>query len=138
MLSKLRNHDFRITPQRLAVLRVLAASKEHPSVDGIYKKVRADFPTTRLTTIYKIVSLLKEINEVVELGFADRSNRYDGRTLYPHPHLVCTRRNKIVDLQLSRLENLTNAIAGETGFEIATDQVNSFGICRECLKKRNP
>ena len=35
MLSKLRNHDFRITPQRLAVLRVLAASKEHPSVDRI-------------------------------------------------------------------------------------------------------
>jgi hypothetical protein len=33
MLSKLRDHDFRITPQRLAVLKVLAAS------DGLLQKL---------------------------------------------------------------------------------------------------
>jgi Fe2+ or Zn2+ uptake regulation protein len=30
MLSKLKGHDFRITPQRIAVLSILAGSKEHP------------------------------------------------------------------------------------------------------------
>jgi len=36
MLSKLKGHDFRITPQRIAVLSILAGSKEHPSVEEIY------------------------------------------------------------------------------------------------------
>jgi len=49
----------RVTPQRLAVLRILAASEGHPSVDEIYKQVKGEFPTTSLATIYKTVSLLK-------------------------------------------------------------------------------
>ena len=61
MLEKLRVSDFRITPQRHAVLSILAASQEHPSVDQIYKEVKAQFPTTSLATVYKTVSLLKEL-----------------------------------------------------------------------------
>ena len=56
MVSKLREHDFRITPQRLAVLRVLAASEGHPSVERIYETVRQGFPTTSIATIYKTVN----------------------------------------------------------------------------------
>ena len=86
MLSKLKGHDFRITPQRIAVLSILAGSKEHPSVEEIYKEVRAQFPTTSLATVYKTVSLLKGLNEVLELGFPDGSNRYDGQqALSPSP-----------------------------------------------------
>ncbi len=46
MLLKLKGHDFRITPQQLAVLKVLAASEDHPSVEAIYEKVKSEFPTT--------------------------------------------------------------------------------------------
>lgn len=90
MLSKLKDRNFRITPQRLAVLRVLAASEGHPTVETKYENVRDEFPTTSIATIYKTVALLKEINEVLELGFADGSNRYDGNKPYPHPHVICT------------------------------------------------
>ena len=89
MLSKLRDNDFRITPQRLAVLKVLAVSEGHPSVEGIYEIVRAEFPTTSLATIYKTVALLKRINELIEISFPDDSNRYDGNKPYPHPHVIC-------------------------------------------------
>ena len=91
MLSTLRDHDFRITPQRLAVLKVLAASDGHPSVERIYDTVKAQFPTTSIATIYKTVALLKQENEVIEISFPDGSNRYDGNKPYPHPHLICTR-----------------------------------------------
>jgi Fur family peroxide stress response transcriptional regulator len=136
MLSKLREHDFRITPQRLAVLRVLAASDGHPTVEAIYEKVRVEFPTTSLATIYKTVSLLKEINEVLELGFADGSSRYDGNKPLPHPHVICTKCKKIIDPDLSSLKDMTKEVAEETGFKILTHRVDFFGICRECLKKR--
>ncbi len=132
MLSKLKDHDFRITPQRMAVIKVLAASEGHPTVETIYEKVRIQFPTTSLATIYKTVSLLREINEVLELGFADGSNRYDGNKPYPHPHLICTRCKKIIDPDLSSLEDLAAEVTKETGFQIHTHRVDFFGLCCEC------
>ena len=135
MVSKLRDRDFRITPQRLAVLKVLAAGEGHPTVETIYEKVRIRFPTTSLATIYKTVSLLREVNEVLELGFADGSNRYDGSRPFPHPHVICTKCKKIIDPDLSSLKDMTKEVAEETGFEILTHRLDFFGICRECLKK---
>jgi Fur family peroxide stress response transcriptional regulator len=132
MLSKLKDHDFRITPQRLAVLKVLAASDGHPSVDRIYETVRAQFPTTSMATIYKTVALLKQENEVIEISFPDGSNRYDGIKPYPHPHLICTRCKKIIDPDLSSLEDLAKEVTIETGFQITTHRVDFFGLCREC------
>ena len=132
MLSKLRDHDFRITPQRLAVLKVLAASEGHPSVERIHDAVRAQFPTTSIATIYKTVALLKQENEVIEISFPDGSNRYDGNKPYPHPHLICTRCKKIIDPDLSSLEDLAKEVTKETGFQIHTHRVDFFGLCREC------
>jgi len=132
MLSKLKEHDFRITPQRLAVLKVLALSKGHPTVERIYETVRDEFPTTSIATIYKTVNLLKKINEVLELGFADGSNRYDGNKPYPHPHVICTKCKKIIDPDLGNLKDLTKEVVTETGFQILTHRVDFFGICREC------
>jgi Fur family transcriptional regulator, peroxide stress response regulator len=132
MVEKLRAREFRITPQRLAVLEVLASSEHHPSVEMIYEQVRARFPTTSLATVYKTVALLKEIHEVLELGFPDRSNRYDGHVPYPHPHLICTRCGVIIDPDLSSLRDLAQEVAAETGFQILTHRLDFFGICRDC------
>jgi Fur family peroxide stress response transcriptional regulator len=134
MLLKLKEHDFRITPQRLAVLKVLADSDGHPSVERIFQRVSAQFPTTSIATIYKTVALLKQENEVLEISFPDGSNRYDGNKPYPHPHLICTRCNQIIDPDLSSLENLAKEVTQETGFQIHTHRVDFFGLCRRCQR----
>ena len=132
MLSKLKEHNFRLTPQRLAVLKVLAASEGHPTVERIYERVKAEFPTTSIATIYKTVNLLKQINEVLELGFPDGSNRYDGNKPFPHPHVICITCNKIIDPNLGSLEDLTKEVVEETGFHILNHRVDFFGTCRDC------
>jgi Fur family peroxide stress response transcriptional regulator len=136
MLSKLKQHDFRLTPQRLAVLKVLAVSDGHPSVERIYEIVRAEFPTTSIATIYKTVSLLKQLNEVLELGFPDGSNRYDGNKPYPHPHVICTKCKKIIDPNLGSLKDLTKEVIQETGFQILNHRVDFFGTCRDCQSRQ--
>jgi Fur family peroxide stress response transcriptional regulator len=136
MLSKLKANDFRLTPQRLAVLKVLAVSDGHPSVERIYETVTAEFPTTSIATIYKTVNLLKQLNEVLELGFPDGSNRYDGNKPYPHPHVICTKCKKINDPNLGSLQDLTNEVIKETGFQILNHRVDFFGTCRECQARK--
>ena len=132
MLSKLKEHDFRLTPQRLAVLKVLAVSEGHPTVEQIYETVRPEFPTSSVATIYKTVNLLKQLNEVLELGFPDGSNRYDGNKPYPHPHVICTKCKKIIDPNLETIKELTKEVVKETGFQILNYRVDFFGTCRDC------
>jgi len=137
MLSKLREHKFRITPQRIAVLRVLAGSRDHPSVEGIFDQVKNDFPTTSLATVYKTVTLLKQLNEVLELGVQERGNRYDGNKPYPHPHLICIECNKIMDTELNSLDSIIRELALETGFHITSHRLDFFGICSDCRKEKH-
>ena len=135
ILSKLKEREFRITPQRIAVLKILAGSQEHPSAETIYKTVKKDFPTTSLATIYKTVTLAKELGEVMELGFSDGSNRYDGYNPNPHPHLICVQCKKIVDPDLKDFQEITRKIATDSGFEIINHRLDFFGVCPECRNK---
>ena len=135
MLSKIKSRNMRITPQRLAVLRILAASEGHPSVDDIYKQVKTEFPTTSLATIYKTISLLKELNEVLELGFPDGSNRYDGNNPIPHPHVICMKCKKIMDPELMNIDVLSEEMSRKTGYKIFYHRLDFFGLCPECQKK---
>jgi Fur family transcriptional regulator, peroxide stress response regulator len=134
MILKLKDHNFRITPQRLAVLKVLAASKDHPSVDRTYEQVKKTFPTTSLATIYKTIALLKEMHEVLEIRFSEGS-RFDGNKPYPHPHVICLECKKIIDPDLMGLGQLTEEAARRTRFRIMGHRLDFFGICPECQAK---
>jgi len=134
IIGKLRERSCRITPQRVAIIRTFLSSDEHPSVERVYQQVRAAFPTTSLATVYKTVSLLKEIGEILEIGFADGGNRYDGLKPYPHPHLICTRCRKIMDPKVSLLKQLTAEVEQTSGFRVVSHQLEFFGICPACQK----
>ena len=135
IIKKLRENNHKLTPQRLAVAKVLARSQGHPNVEEIYQQLQDDFPTMSLATVYRNVMLLKSLGEVLELGFPDGGNRYDGNKPYPHPHVLCVKCKKIIDPDLARLKDMTAAVAEETGFKILAHRLDFFGICRDCIDK---
>jgi Fur family peroxide stress response transcriptional regulator len=132
IVRKIRESNHKLTPQRLAVARILARSQGHPTVEAIYEQLKNDFPTMSLATVYRNVMLIKSLGEVLELGFPEGGNRYDGNKPYPHPHLICLRCKKIVDPQLSSLQDLTREVTAASGFKILTHRMDFFGICGEC------
>ncbi|MFZ0932598.1 MAG: Fur family transcriptional regulator [Syntrophobacteraceae bacterium] len=135
MLRKLRETGFRITPQRLAILKILAESKGHPGAEEIYAVVRENFPTTTIATVYKTLAVLKSIGEVLEIEFSSDYNRYDGKKPYSHPHLICIRCRKIVDPELASLADMTEKLALESGYELINHRLDFYGICPQCRKK---
>ncbi len=134
MIKKLRNSGYKITPQRFALVKLLSDSKNHPSVEDLYGQLRIDFPTMSLATVYRNVLLIKSLGEVLELGFPEGKNRYDGKKPYPHPHLICTRCKRIMDMDWVDIKEVTRKIEHETGFEIRNHRMDFFGICAKCMK----
>ena len=138
IVTKLRARGHRITPQRLAILRMLVESYGHPSVEDIFGKVKVNFPTTSLATVYKTITVMKELGEVLELEFSTVHNRYDGNKPYPHPHLICVKCKRIVDPQLSCLTDLTQELVSDSGYTILGHRLDFFGICPECRERQKP
>ena len=132
LVAKLKERNHRLTPQRLAVLKILAADEGHPSVEQIYEQIKPDFPTTSLATVYKTVTLLKEMDKVLELGFNNGGNRYDGSKPYPHPHLICTQCGAVQDLEVDVLSDIPRQVAQDTGYRIVSHRLDFFGICQKC------
>ena len=132
LVGRLREQECRLTPQRIALLRLLAASDGHPSASDLFARLHAQFPTTSPATIYKTLNLLKELGEVLELGFADDDHRYDGNRPYPHPHLICIRCRKIVDPEVSIAQDLVQQVARQSGYQITGHRLDFFGVCPDC------
>jgi Fur family peroxide stress response transcriptional regulator len=137
IVQKLRDHHHKITPQRLAIVKNLAKSIGHPSVEDIYGDIKKDFPTMSLATVYRNIVLIKSLGEVLELGFPDGSNRYDGNKPYPHPHVICIKCRKIVDPDLDSLDEMKKEVALETNFKILNHRLDFFGICSDCMAEKS-
>jgi len=135
VIEKLKKQGYRITPQRIAILKIFTESEDHPSVEQVYERVKIDFPMTSLATVYKTVILLKEEGEVLELGFANGSSHYDANKPYPHAHLICVKCQKIIDPEIELFNELPRELAQKYGFQIVNHRVDFYGICPQCQMK---
>ena len=138
--DRLREQGYRLTPQRIALLRLLAASDRHPSASDLYDQLQAQFPTTSRATIYKTLNLLKELDEVLELGFSDDDNRYDGSRPYAHPHLICVCCRKIIDPEVGMAEDVVQQtaqqVARQSGYQSVSHRLDFYGVCPDCQRER--
>lgn len=134
MLSKLKEHGSRITSHRLALLRILAVSDGHPNAAQLYEKLRFQFPTISLATVYKTLLLLKEDGQVFEIDTHNDSH-YDGNKPYPHPHLICSRCGSIIDGDdLDLINSISQEISEKYRFQVTQSQLLFHGICQQCQK----
>ena len=135
LIAKLREHDFRLTPQRVELVRLIAASEGHPSAAQLYERIKVQFPTMSQATVYKTLALLKEMNQVLEIDLRDDS-RYDGNRPQPHPHLICIQCNKIIDGEISLDQESLRSLEQVSGYKILRPQITLYGLCPDCKEER--
>jgi Fur family peroxide stress response transcriptional regulator len=131
LVTALKERDFRLTPQRIELVRLIATSEGHPSAAQLYEKIKIHFATMSQATVYKTLTLLKEMNQVLEIDLRDDSH-YDGRRLAPHPHLICMKCNKIVDGDLDLDPSITRKLEKASRYKIIRPQITFYGLCPDC------
>jgi Fur family peroxide stress response transcriptional regulator len=132
LVRRLREHGYRMTPQRMAVLQELLRTDDHPSVEGIYRGLQPAYPMMSLATVYKTVATLKELGEVLELEFSDGHNRYDAHMPQPHAHLVCRRCDRIEDYPIAELDQLMASAAAGSSYHLQSMRLDFYGLCGRC------
>jgi Fur family transcriptional regulator, peroxide stress response regulator len=131
LITALKERDFRLTPQRVELVRLIASSQEHPSASQLYAKILRQFPTMSQATVYKTLALLKEMNQVLEIDLRDDSH-YDGNRPQSHPHLICMKCNQIVDGDLELDQSSLRKLEEVSGYQIIRPQLSFYGLCPDC------
>jgi len=134
LIATLKGQKFRLTPQRVELVRLIATSEGHPNAARLYADIRSRFPTTSLATVYKTLALLKELNQVVEIELHD-DRHYDGNRPQPHPHLVCLKCSRILDAELNLEPASLRRLEENSGFTITQPQITLYGLCPDCKEK---
>ncbi len=122
--------------QRECIKNYLMTTKEHPTADEVYMKVKQEFPNISLGTVYRNLNLLTDIGDAVKISTPNGGDRFDGR-LEPHNHFLCTKCGRLLDLDLDMHSiDEVNRLAAENFDGIITSSSTLFyGECSDCIKK---
>ncbi len=127
----LRAAGLRQTPQREAILRVLAQADRPLSVEEIWG--RMDGQRSGLPTIYRNLERFVAEGWAETLLAPDQTMRFVGcRSRRHHHHLQCEACGRAVEVDACGLEATLAAVAAETGFLVTRHQLQIYGRCPAC------
>ncbi len=135
LIAKYREKGFKLTPQRLAILKYLDGNKRHPTAEDIYINIKGIYPTVSFATVYNTLEALKERGEILEVTIDPQKKHYDPNP-EPHHHIICLKCNRIDDIfeDYSEALRLPEDIMDE--FKPMGNHIDFYGICRQCQKNK--
>jgi Fe2+ or Zn2+ uptake regulation protein len=129
-----RERDFRLTPQRRALLETLVEYGDHPPAEQLYARVHSKLPDLSRATVFRILEQLVAKGVIGKACHPGRSARYDVRTELHH-HLVCLRCESMTDIFDDSLDKV--ALPDTTAYNFATVdfRVQLRGYCKKCQRQ---
>lgn len=129
----LRREGYKLTPQRHAVLKVIAASSDYLTPEDIHEKACANSPGIGLITVYRTLGLLSDLNLVCRVHAPEACRGYMmRRPTEHHHHVVCSNCSRVVDFSDCDLSDLEQRLLDDTGFDINGHLLEFYGLCPRC------
>jgi len=132
--AKCREAGLKVTPQRMAVYKVLIESKQHPSAEMVCCKVREVIPNISLDTVNRTLLTLAKIGAAFIVEGSGDVKRFDGR-LETHQHFKCIKCRRIFDFHYKPFDNIAVPKNISRKFTVLRKTVYLEGICDLCAKK---
>lgn len=150
ILDRLRACGLKLTPQRMAIVRELAADPSHPTAQELFERLRPSLPTMSFATVYNTLDALAREGLCAALSLSPGASRFDAN-MEAHNHAVCDRCGLVRDVtpanELPRERVVTSASAAPThaggsplprGFDVRAVEMIYRGLCADCAKASSP
>jgi Fur family ferric uptake transcriptional regulator len=133
--SDLRQRGYRLTPQRQLVLEAVDAL-EHATPDDILCEVRKTASGINISTVYRTLELLEELNLVSHAHLGHGAPTYHLADRHDHLHLVCRDCSDVIETEAASADAFARKLREEFGFETDLKHFAIFGRCRTCVEAR--
>ncbi len=115
--------------KREAIRQLLAQTREHPSAETIYARLKPEYPDLSLGTVYRNLALFLEEGEAVRVATVAGQDRYDGCTR-PHAHFVCRRCGQVIDVETPLPDPA--AFGRDMPGRVRDYSLTFYGVCDHC------
>lgn len=129
--DRLRASGHRLTPQRQLVLEAVV-ELEHATPDAILSRVQRTAQAVNASTVYRTLDLLEELGLVTHAHLGHGAPTFHSVTDDPHAHLVCSRCNRIEEVETAMLSQVADELRSTRGFQVDVGHLALTGLCREC------
>jgi Fur family transcriptional regulator, ferric uptake regulator len=130
-LDHLRTLGYRLTPQRLAILKALNQAGCHLSPAEIYQQVHAELPGLTEPTVYRTLNFLTEQGLVLVAHVGHGQLVYEVAD-HDHHHLICRVCGSMEEIDHQEIKLLYENFLAQTGYQIDTIHATFFGLCPSC------
>ncbi|MHC4617086.1 MAG: Fur family transcriptional regulator [Planctomycetota bacterium] len=131
--TKCRRAGLRITPQRIEVYKALIRSKEHPSAEMVYRKIRKVLPNISLDTVNRTLLTLNDVGAAFIVEGSGNAKRFDAN-LESHQHFKCINCKRIFDFHHEPFDRIEVPKSIKRKFTVLRKTVYLEGICTACKK----
>ena len=125
------------THQRQVIYQALLGTRNHPTPEAIYERVRKHIPSISLGTVYKNIKTFIDAGLLREVTLHHGTLRVDAN-LDAHHHLVCRVCRTIVDIGEHEIEPARLKGKLPTGFSVDRQTVEIIGTCAACARGSRP
>jgi Fur family ferric uptake transcriptional regulator len=130
--ERFRERGLRWTPQRRAVVEVLAETAGHVTGAELVERCRARDAQTIPSTVYRTLDVLEELGLVRHGHGADGREEYHVDAASEHGHLYCATCGGSWEIPDGAADQIVAALAEADGFEVDVSHVTVVGRCRTC------
>jgi Fe2+ or Zn2+ uptake regulation protein len=135
MTECVRASGLKLTPQRLAIVRELAADPTHPTAQELFERLRPGLPTMSFATVYNTLDALAAEGLCTALSLSPGPARFDPN-MKAHHHAVCDRCGLVRDVPSEPpVEQAPGALAAAPGFEVRAVERIYRGLCATCARE---
>lgn len=135
VVAALRQHGYKLTPQRRVVIQTVASSQDWFTPAAIYEKAREDNPGIGLVTVYRTLEILAELKLICELHVVGSCRSYTVSAPGHYHHVICSSCGAVIDFTGCGLGEVQQNLANETGFRVNGHLLEFVGLCLACQKK---
>lgn len=131
---KIDQSDYRLTPQRAAVLEVMIDNQgKHLSAEDVFKEARYKSPNIGIATVYRTLEKLASINVLYKTMFESGRYRYELAVgdEHQHHHLICLVCGAITEIEDDLLHILEERLE-QRGFKVVDHELKFYGYCPLC------
>ena len=130
--ATLREQGYRLTPQRNLIWEVLRDAGRHMTAEEITAEVKQQLPDVNVSTVYRTLTLLVNLELVVETRLESNTCYYEVSAEPTHHHFVCSRCGSVGHFHDDLLAPVHGELTEQHGFTVSLIQVTAIGLCRDC------
>ena len=127
----LRQRGYRVTSQRLAVLRAVSV-EPHVTADAVAETVRAELGAISLQAVYDVLGVLVDVGLVRRIQPAGSPARFEARVSDNHHHVICRSCGRTADVDCAVGTAPCLTAADDIGYQIDEAEVIYWGRCPQC------